>query len=153
MDAMPQAAHDIARIRALAADLARPDLSAHALAATCGPVRDPIGQGAQLNVEPPGISGVHSLVVLPARGAGPDAVAHLVMLAFAVGNRPRLSEVEAIFGQGTVVEPLDWEPWRLTFDGPQGDHASVLVIVSTDAEPGGGRDPRVAGISLRRDAR
>lgn len=153
MDAMSPAAHDIARILALASDLARHDLPAQALAASCGPARDPTGRGQQWNVEPPGISGVHSLVVLPANGARPGEPARVVVLAFAVGNRPRLSEVEAVFGEGTVVEPLSWESWRVTFDGPSGDHASVLVIAGTDAEPGGGRDPRVEEISLRRDAR
>jgi hypothetical protein len=140
--------HDLARILAVASDMARPDVTAHALAASCGPVRDALGRGEQLNVEPPGIRGVHSLVVLSERGAGADGPPHVASFAFAVGNRPRLREVEAVFGAGSAVKRLDWEPRRLTMEGPSSDRASVLVIVTM----GGGQEPLVSDISLRRDA-
>ncbi|MBM4378785.1 MAG: hypothetical protein FJ086_05715, partial [Deltaproteobacteria bacterium] len=129
--------HDLARILALAREMAQPGISAQALAASCGPVVDPLGRGEQLDVSPPGINGVHSVTVLPEQGMGGLGSPRVVMLAFAVGNRPRLGEVRALFGQGQEVAPLDWEPLRVVFDGPTSEHAAVEIIPSTDDAPGG----------------
>jgi hypothetical protein len=145
--------HDLPRILDLAREMVRPDVSARALAASCGPVKDPLGRGAQLDVDPPGITGVHSMTVLPERGGGTPPAPGDVMFSFAVGNRPRLTEVRTVFGEGEEVDPLDWEPSRVVFKGPASEYASVLVIADVDDVPGTDGELRVSHIALRRDAR